>query len=283
VTDGERGFPWTEREIEEVVAAYFALLSAELRGERPSKVAIVRQLQTVLPARSSGSIERKMQNVSAILDERAFAWIDGYKPLSHYQSALEFEVDRRPSDERRIRENLAEYQVNALAAPMQAPLAIEDVLVERPSIRPRGVRRAIGLTTGPMGAVQDFKNRRLGRAGEEWVFEAERISLARAGRTDLADQVVWTADVLGDGFGYDIDSFLVDGSPHRIEVKTTNFGPRTPFYITRWEVEVSRREAEAYSLYRVFDFRTDPRLYRLTGPMDVAARLEPTVFVGVPR
>jgi hypothetical protein len=224
-----------------------------------------------------------MQNVSAVLDERALAWVDGYKPLSHYQGALELEVDHRLSGERRIRENLAEYQVNALPAPMPTALAIEDVLVQRPSIQVRGARRAIGLATGPMGAVQDFRNRRLGRAGEEWVLEAERTSLLRAGRGDLADQVVWTADVLGDGVGYDIDSFRIDGSPHRIEVKTTNFGPRTPFYITRWEVEVSGREAGAYSLYRVFDFRSDPRLYRLTGRMDEAARLEPTVFVGVPR
>ena len=53
--------------------------------------------------------------------------------------------------------------------------------------------------------------------------------------------------------------------------------------MTRWEVEVSRKESDLYSLYRVFDFRSDPRIYRLDGSVEKSARLEPSVFVGVPR
>jgi hypothetical protein len=113
--------------------------------------------------------------------------------------------------------------------------------------------------------------------------DAERNSLAKVGRPDLADQVVWVAKDLGDGAGYDIASFRVDGTPLHIEVKTTNLGVRTPFHITRWEVEVSRREAPIWSLYRVFDFRSDPHIYRLDGSVEESAKLEPTVFVGLPR
>ena len=142
---------------------------------------------------------------------------------------------------------------------------------------------SIGLTTGAFGAILDLQNRRLGKAGEEFVLDAERLNLERLGRTDLAERVRWVADEDGDGAGYDIASYRVDGSPLHIEVKTTNLGVRTPFHITRWEVETSRREAEIWSLYRVFDFRSDPRLYRLDGSVEQSAKLEPSVFVGVPR
>ena len=279
----QSGQPWIADEIDVLVAAYFALLAAELRGERPIKAEVVRELSQALPARTAGSIERKLQNVSAVLDERDVAWIDGYKPMSHYQSDLAHAVDRRLAVNRRLSETIAEYQSNTLPAAMPQPLATEDVLVEPPSVaRSQGGPRPIGLTVGPRGALQDFKNHRLGRAGEEWVLGIERVSLQRAGRDDLADRISWVANDVGDGAGFDISSFRVDGSPVKIEVKTTNFGPRTPFYITRWEVEVSRLESTSYSLYRVFDFRNEPKVYRLDGSVRESARLEPAVFLGVP-
>lgn len=278
----ETGQPWTEGEIELVITAYFDLLASELRGERPVKAARVRGLQALMPARTAGSIERKFSNISAVLDERQQPWIDGYKPFSHYQAALEQAVVRRLGLERRLGETMAEYQANTLPAPQPSRLATDDVLVPPPSVARRG-GRSIGVTTGAFGALQDFRNRQLGRAGEEWVVDAERENLDRLGRRDLADHVVWVANDVGDGLGYDISSFKLDGTPRLIEVKTTNLGARTPFFITRWEVEVSKTESTLWSLYRVFDFRSDPRIYRLDGSVEESARLEPTVFVGVPR
>jgi hypothetical protein len=86
----------------------------------------------------------------------------------------------------------------------------------------------------------------------------------------------------GDGLGYDVESFRPDGSEHVIEVKTTNLGERTPFYITRWEIDVSRERADHYSLYRVHGFARDPRIYVLHGSIEDHARLEPKVFLGLP-
>lgn len=280
---GETGKAWTDGEIDLVITAYFDLLTSELRGERPVKAARVRDLQALMPARTAGSIERKFSNISAVLDERQQPWIDGYKPFSHYQSALELAVVRRLGLERRLGETMAEYQANTLPAPQPSRLATDDVLVPPPSVARRAGRPAIGVTTGAFGALQDFRNRQLGRAGEEWVVDAERESLDRRGRRDLADRVVWVANDVGDGLGYDIASFKLDGTARHIEVKTTNLGARTPFFITRWEVEVSKSESTLWSLYRVFDFRSDPRIYRLDGSVEESARLEPTAFVGVPR
>jgi hypothetical protein len=278
---GETGQPWTDEEIELVTAAYFDLLAAELRGERPTKASIVRDLQRMLPARSTGSIEFKMGNISAVLDELQEPWVDGYKPYPNYQAALRRAVVARLGH--RIGETLAEYQANALPAAAATRRASDDLFVPPPSVQRTGKRGSIGVTTGAFGALRDLQNRRLGRAGEEFVLEAERTSLERRGRADLAERVVWTADADGDGAGYDISSFRADGTPLLIEVKTTNLGVRTPFHITRWEVEVSKREAEIWSLYRVFDFKSDPRIYRLDGSVEESSRLEPSVFVGVPR
>jgi hypothetical protein len=95
-------------------------------------------------------------------------------------------------------------------------------------------------------------------------------------------RVVWVARDVGDGAGYDIGSFWPDGTERMIEVKTTNFGPMTPFYITRWEIEVSRQHPSHYSLYRVHGFARDPRIYVLDGSVQERAHLEPRVFLGIP-
>ena len=137
---------------------------------------------------------------------------------------------------------MAEYQASTLPATAPTRRTIDDLFVPPPSVERATRRKSIGLTTGTFGALQDLQNRKLGKAGEEFILDAERASLSKRGRDDLAEQVVWTANDLGDGAGYDIASFRPDGTPVHIEVKTTNCGVRTPFHITRWEVEVSRRE-----------------------------------------
>lgn len=259
------------------------MLAGELRGERLNKASWIRDLSAILRTRTTGSIERKMQNVSAVLDELQLQWIDGYKPLTHYQHILRVAVEDALSRDRRVSETMADYQSNVLAAPMPKQLATDDVLVDPPSVARHGRRGEISITAGPFGALRDFQNRRLGQAGEEWVLGIERENLKRARRPDLAEQVHWVSKEIGDGAGFDIGSFRLDGSPLAIEVKTTNLGRRTPFYVTRWEVEVSSRTPDSYALYRVFDFRSEPRLYRLDGSIERSSQLVPTVFLGVPR
>jgi len=280
---GETGRPWTDGEVDLIVSAYFDLLAAELRGERPTKADRVRDLQRLMPARSTGSIEFKMGNISAVLDQLQEPWIDGYKPYPNFQARLRQVVLERLGRERRLSETLADYQSNALPAPTATRRSTDDLLVPPPSTSGGSRRASIGLTTGAYGAIRDLQNRRLGRAGEEFVLDAERLSLDRRGRTDLAERVRWVSDEDGDGAGYDIASFRVDGSPLHIEVKTTNLGARTPFHITRWEVETSKREADVWTLYRLFDFRSDPRMYRLDGSVEETAKLVPSVFTGLPR
>lgn len=277
------GEPWTRAEIDAVVVAYMNMLREELAGRRPNKAAVVRMLREQLTARSSRSIEFKLQNISAVLDENQLAWINGYKPASHYQGDLVYPTLEAFRADRGLAESVENYSAAALVAPSRRSLATDDVRADPPGSSGSGHRRSsVGLTVGPTGAVRDFQNRRLGAAGEQWVIDLEREQLRRAGRRDLADRVKWVSRDEGDGAGYDVRSYRLDGSELKVEVKTTNWSARTPFYITRWEVDVSRVSADSYALYRVYGFARDPLLYVLEGSIEEVARLEPKVYLGLP-
>ena len=92
-----------------------------------------------------------------------------------------------------------------------------------------------------------MQNRALGSAGERLIFEREIELLTAADRLDLAKKVEWTSQEKGDGTGYDIKSFRLDGSEKFIEVKTTNGSKRTPFYISDNELEFSNDAAQHLS------------------------------------
>jgi len=83
--------------------------------------------------------------------------------------------------------------------------------------------------------------------------------------------------------GYDIHSFEADGRDRLIEVKTTASGPGRSFHVTRNELEVSKQRADAFWLYRVFDFWSTPRMYQLAGAMDQTLQLDPRVFAALPK
>lgn len=277
------GEPWNRAEIDVLVEAYMAMRRAEFLGQHPIKAHVVRDLRQLLPARSERSIEYKLQNVSAVLDENNEIWISGYKPATHYQRELAAATLEALGRGHRMQEVAEDYESSPIVAPSRTRLATSDVEVAVPS--PKGTARnpsRVNLTAGPIGALHDFQNRRLGKAGEEWVVDLEREKLERLGRRDLAKDVTWVSQDRGDGAGYDVSSYRPDGSELHIEVKTTNLGVRTPFYITRWELEVSSREHDLYALYRVFGFSRDPKVYVLNGSIEDVARLEPKVFLGIP-
>ena len=117
-------------------------------------------------------------------------------------------------------------------------------------------------------------NRSLGLAGEAFALQFERWRLAELGAGQLADQVVHASLDEGDGLGYDIRSFEHDGRPRFIEVKTTSFGERTPFFVTANEVRFAREQAPQFHLYRLFDFRVAPRMFQLDGPIEQHCMLD---------
>ena len=116
--------------------------------------------------------------------------------------------------------------------------------------------------------------------GEEWVVALERARLVWAGREDLATQVEWVSQSLGDGLGFDILSFDERSDAERlIEVKTTGLAKSFPFYVTANEVRCSEDVPEQYHLYRVFNVAKSPKLYVLQGALTSTCRLEPVSYL----
>jgi hypothetical protein len=131
-------------------------------------------------------------------------------------------------------------------------------------------------------ALQDARNKALGRQGEEFVVELERRRLIVAKRDDLAGKFRWDSVEIGDGLGYDVLSFWEqDGSERLVEVKTTQWAKEFPFYVTATEVRCSEDVGEQFHLYRVFDFGREPRVYVLSGSLSVNCVLEAVQYRAV--
>jgi hypothetical protein len=124
----------------------------------------------------------------------------------------------------------------------------------------------------------DEENRRRGKEGEELVIDYERDSLRQQGRPDLADAVRWIAHEDGDGLGYDVLSFSLDGRERYIEVKATALGEGTPFYISSAELDFAESHANRYALYRVYDLDGEPRFFALEGDITEILGLSPVAY-----
>lgn len=272
---------WSPEEVAATVADYFAMLAQELRGEPYSKREHNRRLQEMLRGRSAGAIEFKHANISAVLIELGFPYVDGYKPRANYQALLRVEVESRLGRDSQL-ERAAEAAVDA---PVQRPpdlLGLADILVPPPR-RERNLSYERRLTVRPSPRPVNYlereaRNASLGRAGELFVLGVERRRLWEADKRQLAERVEHVSSTRGDGLGYDIISFETDGRERLIEVKTTSFGAMTPFFASRREVDVSAERAAQFRLYRVFKFREAPKVFVLPGSLRESFILDPVQY-----
>jgi hypothetical protein len=88
-TNTMKTIKWTEAENAALVAAYFNMLSLHAQGKAFSKAAVRRTLIAgPLAARSNGSIEFKLMNVSGVCASLGLPILPGYQPASNYQRDL---------------------------------------------------------------------------------------------------------------------------------------------------------------------------------------------------
>jgi hypothetical protein len=273
---------WTRAEVEAIVADYFAMLTDELRGEEINKAAHNRRLQAVT-GRSHGSIEFKHANISAVLIESGFPYIDGYKPRRNVQGLLREVVAERLA----AAQDLERAVADAVTAPVAAPedsADILDVLVQAPQREGKtehvyeGAGRA-GRASRVNYLAREAANRELGSRGEEFVLAFEHARLRQEGARALTDRIEHVARTKGDGLGFDVLSYETSGEERLIEVKTTRFGLHTPFYASRNEVAVSEERRRAYFVYRLCKFSQDRKLFLLNGSIRETCLLEPTQFL----
>jgi hypothetical protein len=267
--DGASGWPGAE--IRPTVTAYFTMLRAELTGQPPVKAAFNRQVQAAT-GRSRGAVEYKFANISAVLRDLGLPYVLGYKPRPNLQNALRAEVERYLARDPQIRRLIDETP--APDVPPTAQLDEVDPPVMPPP--PTGRRRT---TTAVIDYLErQARNRDIGLKGEHLVVGHERAWLTARGHPDLAKRVVHVPGTLGDGAGYDVSSFLLDGSPHHIEVKATRGTITTPFFLSANELRHALEHPHAYSIYRVFDLGPNPRFYKLTGDMEEILDLTPVSY-----
>ena len=270
---------WSREEVEATVTDYLHMLTMELTGQQYNKTDHRRKLIRLLNNRSEGAIERKHQNISAILIELGCPYISGYKPLGNYQDLLyKVVADRVKSSDIFDQAALAAVQMPATTP---SPDDFSKVLVEPPKLsyaarEPDAPK--IRTATKRDYIDREARNASLGFAGEEFVVQYEKWRLVSGGYERLAGKVEHVAKTQGDGLGFDVLSFDTTGKERLIEVKTTSFGKETPFFITKNEVALSRSEADHFHLYRLFDFRKEPHLFSFRGAVDNHCHLDPVTF-----
>jgi hypothetical protein len=274
---------WSRLEVEVTVADYFDMLDKEIRGIEYNKTSHRKQLSSRLNDRSDGAIERKHQNISAVLILLGFPYISGYKPLGNFQHLLyEVVVDRL-----RASNNLEEIVRKQVVQPADIP-SVEDILssmVEPPvpvavkfgAFRLVREKTSSGYHTDYL--AREATNVSLGGSGERFVIAYEKACLLKLGKKKLADRVEHVSVTQGDNVGFDVFSFNENGKDKYIEVKTTAYGPLTPFYVTANEVSTSRKMASDYYLYRTFEFRRKPKIFNKQGPLEKSFNLDPTQYM----
>lgn len=239
----------------------------------------------LLDERSEKSIEFKYMNISAALIDTNFPYIPGYAPLYNYQGL--------------VAEVIAEVLPNSssllslAAADADAPIVVPEVedilsvLTSKPktATEPPNVRESqsplVRLSTNYV--EREALNRSLGAAGERFVLNYEKARLIHAGKESLAARIEHTSVVKGDHAGFDILSFEESGVERLIEVKTTKYGLETPFFVTRNEVAKSEIRAQQYQIYRLFEFKSAPRLYTLPGAIAASCALSAATFLARPK
>ena len=212
--------------------------------------------------------------ISATLERLCLPWLKGYAPLRNFQNALLHSVERFVGQEwngkiipaSASREFNDEMEIFVEVAPERSePIVSENSELER-----------IARKFDP--ALRDERNRKTGYAGEQRVLSAEISRLKNVGRSDLARKVQWVSQELGDGAGYDIKSYTVDGDERFLEVKTTIGHKRTPFFLSRNEKEFSDEASDRFRIYRLYNWGQQPRAFLIEPPLESRLIVEPSAY-----
>ena len=278
--DSLTGPDWGRDEVEIIVSDYLRMLLSELAGQPYNKAAHLRQLQTLLPGRSDKAIEFEQANISAVMLELGYPYIRGYQPRSNFQRSTLVDVVQSQVLRQRELDDVTLCAVERPAAPVDH-IDFARVVSKAPQREVVAREASPAYLRAPVKRdyfAREAQNRSLGQAGEVFALDFERWRLVQLGAGQLAEKVKHAAADEGDGLGYDIRSFEADGRERFIEVKTTAFGEKTPFFVSANEARFARDHADRFHLYRLFEFRSAPRLFELPGPIEQHCMLDPVSY-----
>jgi hypothetical protein len=200
------------------------------------------------------------------------------RPVYFRWQIMDWDSDKVPTDEMGL-------ELSESGTPHSLPstaVAAGLSMTEPPKPKKRGSRtRSFSATKGINYSGNDASNKRLGLAGEKLVVRYEQETLFEAGRSDLAQKVVHVSADEGDGAGYDVRSYTIEGDQKYIEVKTTTTGPNTQFFISPNELAFSAQHPDEFYLYRVYSFNSQEnsgKSYVLHGDVANKLDLSPTEY-----
>ena len=278
--DAIQGQDWHRDEVALIVADYLSMLTSELAGQPVNKTAHRRLLLQKLPGRTPASIEFKHANISAVMLQFGFPYLKGYQPRANFQRSLMLDIVAQQLAKLPMLDEVALAAVQRPAVPTEVD-DFRRVKAAAPQRELKAREQSPAYLRSPVQRdylARESQNRSLGLAGETFALRYERWRLAELGAGKLAERVTHASVAEGDGLGYDIRSFEPDGRERFIEVKTTSFGERTPFYVSANELRFAKDHAAQFRLYRLFDFQRAPRLFELGGPIDQHCMLDAATY-----
>ena len=259
---------WSAEENELIVGNYFEMLMEELAGRKFNKTAYAHKIAPYLKARLTkdafrkGPFRRKYCNISAVLRALGQPWIEGFNPNENIQLDLADVVAKHLEKNRYALTRVIVERLENNETPFQG---IEMQMPQKPrNMSERETAKMADIVKKFDVAAKDKYNRDLGYGGEKLVYENEIFCLKKAGLESLAEKVSWISRDVGDGAGYDIESYDFDERKRLIEVKTTNGDGWFPFFVTDNERKVSQEKAsQGWCLFRVYDFSKGPKAFEL--------------------
>lgn len=261
------GLNWSDWQNDAVVAEYFEIDRIQRAGGQVNKEQRYRDLAAIV-GREPGSVQNKLQNVSAVLHRLDMEIARGLSPRFNVQQSLADAVERYLDGDPAL-------VFGEPKRPAIDPLEIEEVAVPDHKPATTTLEKTVERVAKKYNhAERDARNRKLGALGELLVCERERAKLLRAGKTKLAEKVRHVSNLDGDGLGYDVRSFDVSGEERLIEVKTTNGPATTDFFLSRTELDVSLERSDVWRLHRVHLFSSTPKIFILPPPLEASVSLE---------
>lgn len=261
--------PWSNIEVELILADYFSMLADELAGRPVNKTLHRNRLLEILGGRSEGSIEFKHQNISAVLIKLGLPYIRGYKPKWNFQRILADKVTEYVTNQKLVLEDqFHRFAESGVSRSLKVDFNVfldtpprEQMVVSEPAIE--YAKRPIKINY----LQREQANQALGVKGEKLVLQYEKWRLIKHGKEALANRIEWISQH-DDSAGFDILSKETNGTDRFIEVKTTKLSKQSPIFFTKNEYDFSLRHEEKFYLYRVFNFSEQPRMFNFRGNFD---------------
>lgn len=99
----DKAAEWSDEEIDATVQAYFKMLELEQRGERYQKAIFNEELRRgALARRTKASVEYRMQNISAVLEDLGMPRIQGYRPAQNVGARVRSRIEQIIKGDRAI-------------------------------------------------------------------------------------------------------------------------------------------------------------------------------------